>query len=150
MLKSMLCRLTLIVGVLMSFPKLISAQNSPHVPGELLIAPKAGVSEADLENQYKAHGGQKIKTLSQIKVHHIKVPAQALEAIEGALRKNPKIEYVERNLIGQGQLQPNDPDFLYQWHLPQISAPQGWDIITGSSSIVIGVIDSGVDHIIRT
>lgn len=114
MFKSMLCRLTLIVGVLMSSPQFGSAQNSPHVPGELLIAPKAGVSEADLENQYKAHGGQKIETLSQIKVHHIKVPAQALEAIEGALRKNPKIEYVERNLIGQGQLQPNDPDFLYQ------------------------------------
>jgi thermitase len=141
----MLCRLTLTVGVLMSSPQFGSAQNSPHVPGELLIAPKAGVSDADLESQYNGHGGKKIKTLSQIKVHHIKVSAQALEAIEGALRKNPKIEYVERNLIGQGQLQPNDPDFLYQWHLPQISAPQGWDIITGSSSIVIAVIDSGVD-----
>jgi hypothetical protein len=64
--------------------------KSPHVPGELLIAPKAGVSDADLESQYNGHGGKKIKTLSQIKVHHIKVSAQALEAIEGALRKNPK------------------------------------------------------------
>jgi hypothetical protein len=32
------------------------------VPGELLIGPKAGVSDSDIEDQYKAHGGKKIKT----------------------------------------------------------------------------------------
>jgi subtilisin family serine protease len=129
----------------LSSPQFSAAQNSPHVPGELLIAPKAGVSETDLENQYKARGGQKIKTISQIKVHHIKVPAQALEAIEGALRKNPKIEYVEKNFIAEANLVPNDPGYPSEWHLPQISAPSGWDITTGSSSVPIAVIDSGVD-----
>lgn len=141
----MLCRVTLIVGVLLSSPQFSAAQNSPHVPGELLIAPKAGVSEADLENQYKAHGGQKIKTLSQIKVHHIKVPAQALEAIEAALRKNPKVEYVEKNFIASAELVPNDPGFSGQWHLSAISSPGAWDINTGSSSVVIAVLDSGAD-----
>jgi hypothetical protein len=73
------------------FPQFSRAQNSPHVPGELLIAPKAGISSADFENQYKAHGGQKIQTLSQIKVHHIRVSAHALDKIKAALRKNPKV-----------------------------------------------------------
>jgi subtilisin family serine protease len=112
---------------------------------ELLVAPKAGIADAELENEYKAHGGQKIKTLSQIKVHHIKVPAHALDAIETALRKNPNVEYVEKNFIGAGGMVPNDPGYASQWHLPKISAPQGWDISTGSSNIVIAVLDSGVD-----
>jgi Fervidolysin N-terminal prodomain len=95
----------------MSFHQLISAQNSPHVPGELLIAQKAGVSEADLENQYKAHGGKKIKTLSHIKVHHIKVPEHALEAVEAALRNNAKVEFVEKNFIAEANVVPNDPGY---------------------------------------
>lgn len=129
----------------LSSPRFISAQNSPHVPGELLIAPKAGVSEPDLENQYKAHGGQKIKTLSQIKVHHIKIPEHALEEVEAALRNNPKIEFVEKNFIAHANLVPNDPGYPSEWHLTQSSAPSGWDITTGSSSVPIAVIDSGVD-----
>jgi thermitase len=143
--KFMLCRLTLIVGVFLSSPQFSSAQNSPHVPGELLIAPKAGVSEADLENEYKAHGGQKIKTLSQIKVHHVKVPDHALEKIEAALANNPKVEFVEKNFIAEANLVPNDPGYQSEWHLPRISAPSGWNITTGSSSVPIAVIDSGVD-----
>jgi thermitase len=125
----------LVLGAAFSFPQFSRAQNSPHVPGELLVAPKAGIADAELENEYKAHGGQKIKTLSQIKVHHIKVPAHALDAIETALRKNPNVEYVEKNFIGAGGMVPNDPGYASQWHLPKISAPQGWDISTGSSNV---------------
>lgn len=145
MFKSIPCRLMLIVGVFLSFPQFSSAQNSPHVPGELLIAPRAGVSEADLENQYKTHGGKKIKNLSQIKVHHIKVPEHALEAVEAALRKNPKVEFVEKNFIAEANLVPNDPGYGSQWHLPRVSAPGAWDITTGSPSVSVAVIDSGVD-----
>jgi hypothetical protein len=66
------------------------------VPGELLIGPKAGVSDSDIEDQYKAHGGKKIKTHSQIKVHHIKVPEHTLEAVEATLRNNPKVDLLRK------------------------------------------------------
>jgi subtilisin family serine protease len=118
---------------------------APHVEGELLVSPRQGVSDSELEATYVGHGGKKIRTLSQIKVHQISVPAQALESIETALQKNPKVAFVEKNLIGEAQLVPNDPGYSSQWHLPQISAPQGWDISIGSTSVPIAVIDSGVD-----
>jgi thermitase len=148
MLTRWLVSFSLAAGLL-SLPQTAPAQPAfPHgsyIAGELLIAPKAGVSEDDLENLYKSHGGKKIKSLSKIKVHHIKVPEKALDAIEAALQKNPKIEFVERNVVGYGELTPNDPGFPSQWHLPNIWAPSGWNVNTGSSSIVIAVIDSGVD-----
>src|ERR1700693_5642746 len=116
MLKSILRTLLFIVGSVLWSPHFSTAQTSPYVPGELLIAPKAGVSHTDLDNIYKAHGGQRIKTLSQLKVHHIKVPAEAIDAIETALRNNPKVEFVEKNFVAAGGLVPNDPGYSSQWH----------------------------------
>jgi subtilisin family serine protease len=45
---------------------------------------------------------------------------------------------------------PNDPYYNLEWGLHQpsdldINAPEAWDISTGSASVVIGVIDSGID-----
>lgn len=116
-----------------------------HVAGELLVSPRSGVSDADLESVYNGHGGRKIRTLSQIRVHQIQVPERSLEAIEAALRKNPKVAFVEKNFVAEANLVPNDPSFSNQWHLPKVSAPAAWDLTTGSSSITVAVIDSGVD-----
>lgn len=121
------------------------AQSSPHVPGELLVRAKPQISDAALENTYKTHGGQKLKKIAQVNVHHVKVPEAALEKIESALRNNPNVEFVEKNLIGQAAFVPNDPGYSAQWHLPKISAPAGWDLTTGSPSVPIAIIDSGVD-----
>lgn len=44
---------------------------------------------------------------------------------------------------------PNDPQFGSLWGLNAskgINAPQGWDVSTGSSSVVVAVIDTGVDY----
>jgi thermitase len=135
----------LLMGVFLSAPLLVEAKNSPHVKGELLVSLKEGVSDADLERSYKRRGGQKIQNLSKIKVHRIKVSENDLEAVEAALREDPNVEFVEKNLIGQATFVPNDPGYSAQWHLPRISAPAGWDMTRGSPSVTIAVIDSGID-----
>ncbi|MBU4315187.1 S8 family serine peptidase [Patescibacteria group bacterium] len=40
---------------------------------------------------------------------------------------------------------PNDVEYDEQWYLDMISAPEAWDIETGDSSVVIAVLDTGVD-----
>ena len=40
---------------------------------------------------------------------------------------------------------PDDPDFGSQWGLAKISAPDAWDISTGSSAVTVAVLDTGVD-----
>src|SRR5947207_321016 len=41
---------------------------------------------------------------------------------------------------------PNDPLFPQQWWMQKVSAPQAWDITTGSSKVVVNVNDSGIDY----
>ena len=137
--------LPLALAVLLSTPVLVEAQKPSHAKGELLVGVKPGVSDADIERAYKRRGGQKLQNLSKIKVHRVKVSENDLEAVEAALREDPNVEFVEKNLIGEATFVPNDPGYSAQWHLPKISAPGGWDLTRGSRSVTIAVIDSGID-----
>ncbi len=40
---------------------------------------------------------------------------------------------------------PNDPKYDEQWYLETVSAPAAWDITTGSHTVVVAVLDSGMD-----
>ncbi len=64
------------------------------------------------------------------------------------LRRDPNVEYAEPNYIVHAfTTTPNDPNYSWQWGLPQIKADQGWDIEKGTNEVVIAVIDTGVDLI---
>jgi len=76
-----------------------------------------------------------------------------------ALAASPAVEYVEPNFVVHADVVPNDPRFAQQWALqnlgqtggtstatPDIGAVPAWDITTGSSSVVVAVIDTGVDY----
>src|SRR6185436_2856937 len=64
-----------------------------------------------------------------------------------ALRAQPDVLYAEPNYIMRAAATPNDPLFLdnRQFGLSLIGATQAWDTTTGSSNIVVGVIDQGID-----
>ena len=65
-----------------------------------------------------------------------------------ALRKQSNVRYAEPNYIRKQLLVPNDGYYSYQWHYPLITLPDAWDITTGSSNVVVAVVDTGVliDH----
>ncbi|MGB2844259.1 MAG: S8 family peptidase, partial [Candidatus Aminicenantaceae bacterium] len=89
---------------------------------------------------------------------HIKVPeAIGTEQAIYSLNLNPNIEYAEKNLIVHICVDPVDTHFWRLWGLKNtgqtdgtydadIDAPEAWDIFTGSSDIVVAVIDSGIDY----
>ncbi|MFC1974460.1 S8 family serine peptidase, partial [Chloroflexota bacterium] len=75
--------------------------------------------------------------------------ADILSAV-AAYRRNPNVEYAEPNYILHASVEPDDEHFSLQWGLDQdsdcdIDAPEAWDVETGNASIVIAVIDTGVD-----
>ncbi|TDF74217.1 S8 family serine peptidase [Candidatus Syntrophosphaera thermopropionivorans] len=52
------------------------------------------------------------------------------------------IEYIQPNYLSTFHTIPNDPLFPRQYHTI-ISNPQAWDYCTGSSTVVVGIVDSG-------
>jgi serine protease len=49
-----------------------------------------------------------------------------------------------RNLRLQPLAVPNDALYSRQWHYPLMNLPAAWDITTGSDSVVIAVLDTGI------
>src|SRR6266851_1423830 len=62
-----------------------------------------------------------------------------------ALKQQPDVLYAEPNYILHADLTPNDPSFGSLFGLTKIGAPTAWNTNTGSSSVVVGVIDQGID-----
>ncbi|MBA6384831.1 S8 family serine peptidase [Colwellia sp. BRX10-6] len=73
------------------------------------------------------------------------------------LRKNPAVLYAEPDYIVHASVTPDDSSFADLWGMnntgqgggvadADIDAPEAWDISTGSHDVIIGVIDTGVDH----
>ena len=59
------------------------------------------------------------------------------------LNRDNAIRSASPNYLRATQLVPNDPLYSFQWHYPQMSLPQAWDLTTGTDAIV-AVIDTGI------
>ena len=62
-----------------------------------------------------------------------------------ALRLQPDVLYAEPNYILRADVTPNDSHFDQQPNMTTIGATQVWNTQTGSNSVVVGVIDQGID-----
>jgi uncharacterized repeat protein (TIGR01451 family) len=78
-------------------------------------------------------------------------PENTLQAIE-ALNARPDVLYAEPNYIRRALRTPSDTRYAEMWNLHNTNRPgadvraeQAWDITTGSKSVVVGVIDEGID-----
>lgn len=72
-------------------------------------------------------------------------PDQDVMAAIKMLEADPNVEYAEPNYLARAAVVPNDPLYSSQWALEKISAPAAWDVVTGTPSAVIALIDSGLD-----
>jgi subtilisin family serine protease len=62
------------------------------------------------------------------------------------LESDPNVEYAEPVYVRRLLAVPNDPLYSQQWHLPQIHAPQAWNVQKGDSAVIIAIVDGGVDY----
>jgi len=150
----------------------LTAQNTNYnyVPGELIIKFKEEKTNAKTSTSKQSHLMSKIGASLKKSIHinglqlwqlnSTKAKVDIFEIIE-ELKDDPAIEFVEPNyLYSAAQIpdnpEPDDPKFEEQWALnnyatgdgserPDIDAVEAWELKTAASSIVVGLIDTGVD-----
>ncbi len=148
----------LIVVAFSGTPGYAAGESRPqYVEGEVLVKLKEGVSLTQIDAINQRFNTHTLREFDSIRGFHLELPANlsVARAIQ-VIQRHPYVEYVAPNNLYYLDVMPNDPDFGSMWGLhntgqtggtadADIDAPEGWDITTGDSSVVVAVIDSGLD-----
>lgn len=134
------------------------ATKSNFVPGEVIVKFRVGYSESTVASTLSMINASMIHVLPRINVWHLKIEADLSvdEAVE-KLSTLSTVEYAEPNYTYHTCVEPNDQYLSLQWGLnntgqtdgtadADIDAPEAWDVQTGNKSVLIGVIDTGVNY----
>lgn len=72
----------------------------------------------------------------------------AFEVREELRRRLPNadVRFENMPMIVPTTAVPDDPFFPQQWNMTRIGAPAAWDIETGDATVVVAVLDEGVDQ----
>ncbi|MDP6810988.1 MAG: S8 family serine peptidase [Kiritimatiellia bacterium] len=136
----------------------VIATTYDHVPGEMLVRFKSGVSSTIQSNTIASLG---LETLHKGKI----VPVSRLRFTDGTALKNklaevqanPNVLYAEPNYTRTVGATPDDPLLAQLWGMhntgqnggtddADIDAPEAWDRVTGSDQVIVAVIDTGVNY----
>ncbi len=60
------------------------------------------------------------------------------------LKQDPHLAHAEPNMLVHSFATPDDTFFGSQWHYPAVNLPLAWDITTGTSEVIVAVVDTGV------
>jgi serine protease len=138
------------------------------VPGEVLVKFVRGASESAISNLRVGQGAEELYVSPFSSVRRWKVPAsKSVEDWAAFLSGHPLVEFAEPNYFRYVSAYPNDPIYIYQWHFDDdhtnnpggassnpfgglngggIGMEDAWEVTSGSSSIVVAVLDTGVAY----
>ncbi len=151
------CALVVLIGIedfassKVSASKISSTQpQDQFVAGRVLVKFQTQVLPEHARQIIAALGARDAAQISELGVHILELPAQANEvAFIQAFQGRPEIQFAELDHIlpPAQQIVPNDPFYTdpNAWALQKINGPEAWFTSTGSPSIIVAILDTGVD-----
>jgi subtilisin family serine protease len=102
-------------------------------------------------------GGQTLRTFSRTGAELVSLRNMTVEEAIRRYGSHRDLHYLEPNYIVRANVLPNDPMFSELWGMrntgqtggvsdADIDADEAWELSTGSRSVVVGVLDTGVDY----
>lgn len=120
--------------------------GSYHKEGELIVKYHTDISEEGKLQNHKKHGAKRKRVFRSFNMEHVKLrPGLTVAQAIKEYSSDPAVEYAEPDYLVEALNTPTDPKYYSQWALSKISAPAAWDNTVGDGSIVVAVIDSGVN-----
>lgn len=127
--------------------------NAPYYPGRILVKPKQGISLKTLGEFNKLQGIQSTRILNAANNDWHIINFNPLENVHDKIKeylKSGMVEYAEPDYIRTtSQTIPDDPAFKEKdkfYHFEITETLNAWDTSTGSSEVIVAVVDSGVSY----
>ena len=159
-------RYKLIIVLVVSFSLLIAYTDAGYgsiggpplyVPGEVLVKFKPDVFPYEMDRIRQELRLIPLYQFKNINVEQFKIGSGlTVSEVINLLNGSGLVEYAEPNYYRYKNVIPDDPSVGNLWGLhntgqtggtpdADIDAPEAWDITTGSNTVVVAVIDSGMD-----
>jgi len=125
--------------------------GQPHVAGELIVRFKAGLGQAARRRILGRHEATRKRSLRAQGLELVRVDEATLAEVAADLEREPGVLDAQPNYVYRISATPNDPQFGQLWGLhtgndADMDVPEAWDVTTGSASVTVGVIDTGVTY----
>ncbi|MBW3641150.1 MAG: S8 family serine peptidase, partial [Actinobacteria bacterium] len=122
----------------------VPAASDPAA-GRLLVQYKTDTTVETKTSLERANGLAQVKKLDRIGVEVVKTRPGNEDAAIAALQRSGRVVFAERDgRTTAAAVTPNDPWWPQQWSPVKVNAPQAWSVTTGSSTVVVAVLDTGV------
>lgn len=124
-------------------PPIVSEQAKPeYIPNQVIVKFRDGYREESLRkpSSFKLQAWRKLP----FGFTQLNIEGDVKKACE-ELMKDPSIEVAEPNYVRYLQVKPNDELYFRQDNLKLSRAELGWNVETGDASVIVAVIDTGVD-----
>lgn len=118
--------------------------GQPHRADEYIVRFKDGV----VQNRtfLRQLGVTQLRAFESSPSFLIKSTANRSKSVLESLKNNPDVAFIQANNIFKIMKTPDDPKFGSQYFHKFIKSAAAWDVSTGDKSIVVAVIDTGVNY----
>ena len=128
----------------------IQASGEPEAPeqtGNVIVRFKDGATLSDVGEALSDSESAAVASTGPSRLVLLDPnPGQSVDGAVADLEANPDVEFAEPDVVVRTALTPNDSLYAtYQWPAPMIGLPTAWNTTTGSASVIVAVIDTGVD-----
>lgn len=137
-----------------------STASPTHSADHVLVGFRNGTTPAQRRAVERRVGAQEIGSYG-LGGRLLRVRSGTVRSAIAALESAPRVRYAEPDFVVQPSAVPDDPAFPLQWSLrntgqvvngiggkrgADVNATAAWDVTTGSRSVVIAEVDSGIDY----
>lgn len=125
----------------------LGQREKGSVPGEVLVKFRTGTTLEAARRVNARNGGVLLERFADLNWQRVKLPAgKGVNAAIEEYLESEQVESVQPNFYYKLLATPNDASYGSLWGMAKISAPQAWDLHTGSQAVVIANIDTGIKY----
>ncbi len=133
--------------------KMAKSSSVEYAASVVVVKVAGGCSNEEFANLIKPFGAEVENVLMEVgegaRLVSVRAPDVTLDSIRNLTANLGDVKEavrVEKDFISRLDSIPNDTHWSDLWGMAKIQAPAAWDTLTSASSVIVGILDSGVNY----